>query len=83
MSKDWGLIVQRLGANRLGLIVQGASCLTFDRSFPLIYRAGEFEEQSDRKKNRSDQCLIGLAISAGNADEHTRKLFTKSVACSP
>ena len=27
--------------------------------------------------------LIGLVISAGNADEHSRKLFAKSVACSP
>ena len=35
MSKDWGLIVQRLGANRLGLIVQGASCLTFAMAVPV------------------------------------------------
>ena len=35
MSKDWGLIVQRLGANRLGLIVQGASCLTFTMAVPV------------------------------------------------
>ena len=29
LSRNWGRIVQRLGANRLGLIVFGASCLTF------------------------------------------------------
>ena len=48
----------------------------------LIYRAGEFEEQSGCS-NKIVPCLIRLVISAGNANELTRELFAKSVACSP
>ena len=56
-----------------------------DRSFPLIYRAGEFEVSKSKviEINRSNQCIIGLVISAGNANELTSawKLFAKSGAC--
>ena len=35
------------------------------------------------KQNLSNPCLTRLVISAGNANELTRELFAKSVACSP
>ena len=58
-----------------------------DRSFPLIYRAGEFEVSKSKviEIKSFHQCIIGLVISAVNANELTCawKLFAKSGACSP
>ena len=61
---EGGGIVQRLGANRPGLIVFGASCLTFVRfvdykidlnSFLSSHRSDSYENKSGGKNHRASR----------------------------